>query len=307
MAEDESVFDGASEFSRRRSSDIGDLEFGLGDYDEEEEDNDSSDRHYQASRDDYVLRRRSSTYSRSSVHAHLLRKDSTATVGSFRLHGRTSQKIYMVNEDLTIAVAGFRTSQVGSIIYFSLCIFTLGLAFLLFRWLPKWYVGVLGRQCPLRECEWVVIENQWGEFAIMPVRSQPYGRPLSTVFGLPEKLFSDALEEDNDPILDELRTLDYRYVRLCFNTQKDKFVISSGWKDPNWTDIRLVRSGLDSDEKSIREIVFGNNLIDIEQKSTGQLLVDEVSSSLESFNMDEYSNKDDSIPGSAPLLHLSDR
>lgn len=306
MAEDESVFEDDDRFSRRRSSDIDDLEFGAVDHDEEEEeDDDSSDRHYQASRDDYVLRRRSSTYSRSSVHAHLLRKDSNATVGSFRLHGRTNQKIYMVNEDLTIVVAGFRTSQVGSIIYFLLCIFTLGIAFLLFRWLPKWYVSVLGRQCPLRECDWVVIENQWGEFAIMPVRSQPYERPLSSVFGLSEKHFSDSLEEDNDPILDDLRTLDYRYVRLCFNPLKDKFVISSGWKDPNWTDVRLVRAGLDSDEKGVREVVFGNNLIDIEQKSTGQLLVDEASWARNPFGIFKDSANIIKLLGVASILHLS--
>jgi cation-transporting P-type ATPase 13A2 len=58
---------------------------------------------------------------------------------------------------------------------------------------------------------------------------------------------------------------------------KDKFVLFSGWRDPNWTDVRAIRSGLDSDEKSVREVVFGRNLIDIQQKSVVQLLVDEVS------------------------------
>lgn len=300
--------DGVDEYPRRRSSDVGDLEFGVIDDEDGEEDDDSSDRHYQASRDDYVLRRRSSTYSRSSVHAHLLRKDSTGTVGSFRLHGRTSQKIYMVNEDLTIAVAGFRTSRTGSILYLLLCISTLGAAYLLLRWLPRWYVSILGRQCPLRSCDWVVIENQWGELSIMPVRSRPYGRPLSTVFGLPEKLFSDVLDEDVDPILDDLRTLDYRYVRLCFHPLKDKFLMSTGWKDPNWTDIRLVRSGLDSDEKGVREIVFGHNLIDIEQKSMGQLLVDEVYYPRFSFHFIwTFKVKALTIEGATSILYIPNR
>ena len=278
--DDASYREGIDEHPRRSSSDIGDLEFGDFHHDDGnsgDEDEDSSDRDYQASHDDYLLRRRSSTHSRSSVHARLLRRDSTATVGSFRLHGRTSQKVYMVNEDLTIAIAGFRTSRAGSFAYLALCVLTFGIAYLLFRWLPRWYVAVLGQPCPLRDCEWVVIENQWGEIVTMSVRSQPYGRQLSSVFGLSEKLFSDALDYDSDPILDDLRTLDYRYVRLFFHPLKDKFVLCSGWKDPSWSDIRLVRSGLDSDEKNIREIVFGNNLIDIEQKSMGQLLVDEVS------------------------------
>ncbi|KAM0238564.1 hypothetical protein ACHAPO_003532 [Fusarium lateritium] len=263
----------AGDYIRRSVSDIGDLEFGVDDTEEYDE---SPERDYRISEDDYVLRRHSSVYSRHSVNAHLLRRDSTATHGSFRRHGRTSQKVYLVNEDLTIVIAGFKTSKIGSAIYTSMCILTCGLAYLLFRWLPRWYVGLLGQATPLGECEWVVIENQWGELITMPVRSELYGRPLSTIFGLPEKLYSDALDEDVDPIVDDIRTLDYRYIRLCFHPLKDKFMLFSGWKDPNWTDVGLTRVGLDTDEKGVREVVFGSNLIDIEQKSTGQLLVDEV-------------------------------
>lgn len=185
----------------------------------------------------------------------------------------------MVNEDLTIAIAGFRTSQLGFALYLVLCIFSGGLGYLLFRWLPRWYVAILGQPYPLRECDWVVIENQWGELVIVPVQNRPYGRPVSTVFGLHEKMFSHGLDDEDDPLIDDLRMLDYRYVRFWFHPLKDKFVLAHGWKDPDWTDVRLVRSGLDSDEKTIRETVFGSNLIDIEQKSVGQLLVDEVSRS----------------------------
>ncbi|KAM5342744.1 hypothetical protein ACJ41O_013710 [Fusarium nematophilum] len=276
-AESVAIYSAAGDYVRRSVSDIGDLEFGVVDG-VDEEDDDSADRDYRVSEDDYVLRRHSSGYSRNSVHAQLLRRDSTATAGSFRHHGhgRTSQKVYMVNEDLTIAIAGFRTSRVGYAIYILSCVLTCGLAYLLFRWLPRRYVSLLGRACPLRDCEWVVIENQWGELVTMTVRSQLYGRPLSTIFGLPDKFYSDALDDDNDPIVDDLRTLDYRYVRLCFHPLKDKFMLFHGWKDPNWTDVRLTRAGLDSDEKGVREVVFGSNLIDIEQKTMGQLLVDEV-------------------------------
>lgn len=265
------------EYTRRSLSDVGDLEFGavVDAIEDDDEYDDSSSQDYQASQNDYVLRR-SSTHSRTSVHAQLLRRDSTTTAIS-SYGGRTSQKVYMVNEDLTIAIAGFRTSKTGYLVYLALCIMTGGIAYLLFRWLPRWYVGILGQQCPLGECDWVVIENQWGELVTVDVQVRLYGRPLSSVFGMPEKLFSDTLDEDSDPFLQDLRTIDYRYVRFCFHPLKDKFVLCSGWKDPEWTDVRLVRAGLDTDERTNREIVFGNNLIDIEQKSVGQLLIDEVS------------------------------
>lgn len=256
-------------FMRRSISDLGDLEFGM------EDDEDSADREYMATHHDFILRRCSSTQSRDSVHARLLRRDSTATAASARADGRSTQKIYMANEDITIVVAGFRTSKIGFLLYISICILTSGLAFLLLRWLPRLYVATVGRSCPLRDCEWTVVESQWGELVIIQVTAQEYGRPISSVFGVPEKPMLYGLDDENDPIVDHLRSLDYRYVRLYYHPIKDKFIMSAGWKDPDWSDTRLVRAGLDSDEKAIREIIFGTNLIDIKQKSIGQLLVDE--------------------------------
>jgi cation-transporting ATPase 13A3/4/5 len=103
-------------------------------------------------------RRRSSVQSRTSVHARLLRTDSARTDTSGRSHGRITQKLHIVNEDLTIVIAGFRTSHVGYISYMLVCLLTLGLAYLLLRWLPRWQVKLIGEPCPLRECQWVVLE-----------------------------------------------------------------------------------------------------------------------------------------------------
>lgn len=111
---------------------------------------------------------------------------------------------------------------------------------------------------------------------ILNTKRQPYERPLSTVFGAPEKMYAQLLEDDVDPIMSELQTLDYRYVRFFFHPLKDKFLVCNGWKDPSWTGVRALRTGIDGDEKDERERVFGANMIDIEQKSIPQLLVDEV-------------------------------
>lgn len=184
----------------------------------------------------------------------------------------------MVNEDLYIAIAGFRTSTFGLALYILICLLTFGAGWLLFRWVPRWHVKLIGRPAPLRDCQWVVIENSWNEMAILNVDSKPYGRVLSTVFGTPGKLTSYS-DEDPDPILQDLRMINYRYVRFFYHPLKDKFIISSGWKDPMWTDVQTIRSGIDSEEKTHRDAVFGGNLIDIEEKSTFRLLADEVRSS----------------------------
>lgn len=85
-----------------------------------------------------------------------------------------------------------------------------------------------------------------------------------------------SYDEDDDPVIEHLRILDYRYMRFCYHPLKDKFILSNSWKDPAWTDVKSIRAGIDGDEKENRELVFGKNLIDITQKTIPQLLVDEV-------------------------------
>ncbi|KAK4193092.1 vacuolar cation-transporting ATPase YPK9 [Podospora australis] len=259
-----------------RRTHVGDLDELPFEDDYEEDEEDSADLERNAEENDYVLHRRASTQSRgASVHSMLLRRDSGVSAGSGYGSNRHNQKTYMENEDLYVAIAGFQTSYVGYTIYTLLCIFTLGIAWLVFRWVPKWKVKLIGRSALLRECKWVVIENSWNEMVELTVDSQPYGRSLSTVFGTPSKLTSYLLDDDQDPILPELRMINYRYVRFYFHPIRDKFLICNGWKDPLWTDVRGIRGGIDSEEKSYRDVVFGQNLIDIEQKSIFRLLVDE--------------------------------
>jgi cation-transporting ATPase 13A2 len=294
---EESPFIDDEDAESRGRADLDDMWFGEEAADEDDSTDVSADLERQAPDNDYVLHRRASTLSRGSVRSRLLRRDSGLSGESQFGRARFSQKTHMVNEDLYIVIAGFRTSRVGMVVYILLCILTFGLAWLLFRWVPKWYIKLTGKPSTLRDCEWVVIEvsyapaatrtcrslhcqNSWNEMAILDVNDRPYGRSISTVFGTPDKVTSYLFDEDQDPILRDLRTLDYRYVRFFYHPARDKFLLCHGWKDPAWTDVRAVRSGVDSDEKSHRELVFGDNLIDIEQKSTFRLLVDEVRLSL---------------------------
>lgn len=220
---------------------------------------------------------RSSRASRTSADTPLLRRHHSAgsDASGFRTGGRMSQKIYIVTEDMTIVVAGFKTSLFGFALYICLCVLTGGLGYLVLRWLPKWYVRIIGKATTLGQCDWLVIENLWGEMAIQDLSKQEFGHSLSAVFGYNEKTKFREYDEDDDPIMDELKILDYRYIRFCYHPLKDKFVLGNTWKDPTWTDVSAVRGGIDSEEAEHRERIFGQNVIDIEQKSTGQLLLDE--------------------------------
>ena len=105
-------------------------------------------------------RRKSSTFSKSTAEEPLLhRHDSNKTDASgFGWGARSSQKLYIVSEDLTIVVAGFKTNSVGLVIYLTICVLSLGLGYLVLRWLPRWRVRLTGAPKPLRECDWVAIE-----------------------------------------------------------------------------------------------------------------------------------------------------
>lgn len=234
----------------------------------------------------------------------LYRHGSTRTdISAYERTTRTTQKLYIVEEDLTMVIAGFVTNRIGFALYLILCTCSGGLLYLLFHWMPSWRVKLIGSATPLRDCEWVVIEvrllshrkrahkgakidqNQWGEFAVQAVDKTFYGHAVSTVFGPQEKpKYVDDYDEDDDPVMPHLRFLNYRYIRFCYSPIQDKFVLVSDWKDPDLTDVKMMRVGLDSDERHRREQVFDKNNINITEKSIMQLLVDEVCQTVLSSN-----------------------
>jgi cation-transporting ATPase 13A2 len=50
----------------------------------------------------------------------------------------------------------------------------------------------------------------------------------------------------------------------------------SNWRDPSWRSLKDVMDGLESDTRDARGGLFGENVIDIEEKPIIKLLVDEV-------------------------------
>lgn len=223
-------------------------------------------------------RRRKNLHIRDTIEDPLLqRTESQMTAGSrFKENGSTTQQFRIESEDLEIVVGGFRTRTVGRLVYYAISVLTLGIGWLALRWFPKWRIGLLGKATPFCEAEWLVIENQWSELNIVDLKDVPYGRPLSSVFGLPENMSPSDMDEDNDPTLHKLRFFDYRYIRFCYHPIQDRLLLNNSWKDPAWTSVKVLHEGVDGDDVDPRRLAFGANVIDIEEKSAMQLLVDEV-------------------------------
>lgn len=242
------------------------------------------------------LRRKSSGRYRTSSDQPLLRRHES-TRSDIQEHddgGSFSQKLYIEAEDLTMVIAGFTTSSLGFSIYVLTCVLTAGLGYLLFRWVPRWRIKLVGTPAPLRKCTWVVVEvshrtsrtrskakakafqNQWGEFTVHNISKDEYGYAMSTVFNPPNKEKSNGHRYDDDREIEYLRFLDYRYMRLIYHPIEDKFVLNNDWWDSQWTDVKAMRAGLDAEERDPRDQVFGKNAIEIQEKGVGQILMDEV-------------------------------
>jgi len=208
--------------------------------------------------------------------------------------GSFSQKLYIEAEDLTMVIAGFVTSSVGYLMYMAICILTAGIGYLAFHWMPRWKMSLVGSPAPLKTCSWVVVEvshgperkrsrkkakkfqNQWGEFTVHYVAVEDYGHPMSTVFTRSGKEKLNGYRYDEDTELPLLRFLDYRYMRLLYHPVEDKFVLNNDWWGPQWTSVKALREGLDAEERDPRDQVFGKNMIEIQQKTIPELLLDEV-------------------------------
>lgn len=54
--------------------------------------------------------------------------------------------------------------------------------------------------CPLTECDFVCIENQWGEISLQQLEVVPFNHPLSKVF---PRMFDDRTEEDRYTFINE--------------------------------------------------------------------------------------------------------
>lgn len=271
--------------------------------------------------DGQANRRKSSGRIRTSSDAPLLRRHDSARSDTQEHDdgGSFSRKLYIEAEDLTMVIAGFTTSSVGFLLYLAICILTAGIGYLVFRWAPRLYIRMIGVPAPLRKCAWVVVEvshgvaallkrkakssqNQWGEFTVHDVASEEYGYAMSTVFVPPSREKLNGNSYYNDPELKVLRYLDYRYMRLIYHPQEDKFVLNNNWWDPQWTDVKAMREGLDSEERDPRDQVFGKNVIEIREKTIPQLLMDEVS-----MVNGRYCLQLTIRVGFSPVLHFPDR
>ncbi|EGW33290.1 uncharacterized protein SPAPADRAFT_55183 [Spathaspora passalidarum NRRL Y-27907] len=217
---------------------------------------------------DYDRRRRDSDESSKSV----LLDETTETVDESTFFKQYPAKLqyqryYLAEEDLVIGIAGYRNCWWKSVIYYIVCLFTLGMGYLVLRWLPKYRVNLMGTRCPLGVAQWCVVENEFGELQIVSINRQRFEDVLSNFM---------TNEGEANPVVPYIHSFTYRYIKFFYNPLEDIFKTNSNWFDNRWLNFKTTKDGISHQTHQQRVEIFGENKIEIVDKSVGQLLVDEV-------------------------------
>ncbi|CDU25369.1 related to YPK9-vacuolar protein with a possible role in sequestering heavy metals [Sporisorium scitamineum] len=247
---------------------------------------------------------------------------------------KSRQQVYLTEEDTLIRFTGYRTLVGNQIIYSIVCCLTLGIVYLIGRWLPRFRLKYVCKEVEFEKAEFVMIENQWGDLHKERTTTIPFARPLATVFphssreppstqaeaqsmptiNLPPELVNKSNAPSKAasarssivnggggaangpgnggevsatgglPMLSGVQTeqlmdltfFDYRYTRYALHPPTGRLRMIKDWRDPLWTSLVAINSGISWDAEKDRTTIFGKNAIEIQAKSTWQLLVDEV-------------------------------
>ncbi|KAG0214920.1 hypothetical protein BGX28_001126 [Mortierella sp. GBA30] len=214
-----------------------------------------------------ILSAKSSIRKRSSVHRHG--------------RDRFTQHVYLEEEDIELTFTGYRFLSIRILLYRVACLLSGGVIFLLGRWMPQRYMTFVAERCDMDHAEVVVVQNEWGQMATESVITKYFGGPLSSVFS-PEQM--EKLENEDERyeettasmLLHDMRYFDYQYIRFIYNPITNAFLQNSHWKDAEWTTVARCGQGLERETHQERSMVFGQNVIDVQEKTVGQLLVQEI-------------------------------
>ncbi|KAG5440200.1 hypothetical protein PCANB_001769 [Pneumocystis canis] len=176
-----------------------------------------------------------------------------------------------------ITITGYNINKYYLLIYYILCLITGGFLFLILLWFPKWKIWLIYELSPLDSCNWVVIKDKYNKIEIIKVKRENHGHLIFSVYKGFQNIYSKFETKNDDSEIPPLVYFDYRYLRFIYYPPEQKFLPLSNWRDYRYTlPIEEIFKGLDTKTRNDREIIFGKNIMDIEEKSIFRLLIDEI-------------------------------
>ncbi|KTW30208.1 hypothetical protein T552_00686 [Pneumocystis carinii B80] len=176
-----------------------------------------------------------------------------------------------------LIISGMDISKIKKFIYYIICTMSGGFIYLILLWMPQWKARFIFKRSPLSNCEWVAIENKYKEISILKVKKKKHGKHIFSIYEGFQDVYDKFQNEEEKIEKPYVRYIDYCYIRIIYSLEQQKFLPSYTWKDPRRIlSIEDISKGLTTDIKNNREIIFGKNIIDIEEKSVIKLLVTEI-------------------------------
>ncbi|THH29198.1 hypothetical protein EUX98_g5000 [Antrodiella citrinella] len=178
------------------------------------------------------------------------------------------QTIYLADEDAHIRFVGYETITFRLYLWRLSCVITFGILGLIGHWFPRFWLRWVAHEKAFKDTKdgFVVVESAYRDIALFPVQSLSRTSTMSAI----------ANGGAASGTLEYLLVVDYRYARFALDPRNGLFSIVKDWRDPSWAGTRSVQEGLSQTTKAQRLALFGDNVIDIEGKSTMSLLIDEV-------------------------------
>lgn len=211
----------------------------------------------------------SSISNRGGLDSRTHPSDNLANREYMRLNDLFYTQSIFVDDDLQFTIHGRITSPQYSLINSILKVCTGGLWFLLCAWFEFLQVSLTTTPIQLNHATHLLIKNQWGECEVVDVEIGDFDGYLYDAFP------KSTLQNEH---IDKLRFFTYRYFRFIFNPTTGFFEPNYKWSDSNWQNVPDLLNGkfiLSSKEIRQRKVLFGKNSVEIKEKQTFQLLMDE--------------------------------
>ncbi|CAH2318429.1 cation-transporting ATPase 13A2 isoform X2 [Pelobates cultripes] len=190
-------------------------------------------------------------------------------------------------------ISGYRKVKWRIVLCFALCVLTLGILLVIFHWKPRLYVLLICKNCPLAEANWVIIKDVFGQISIAEVKTEhgvdpgldqgPRDRLDAVENGsvaiavAEEDDFKDTIRLHHKEESDVLRYFIHEGMRYIWSDRSMDFVTVSSLTDGlTCGDLHRFKSGLSIADHNSRKQLYGPNEINVQVKSYGILLIDEV-------------------------------
>eukprot|EP00842_Homolaphlyctis_polyrhiza_P005079 jgi/Hompol1/5572/HPOL_000424-RA len=184
---------------------------------------------------------------------------------------------FQIDEDLSFSAEGRVATPFRGFLYLLLCFFTGGIFYLICRWNIWLEMLVRTHRCSLANASHLFVRNHWDELSLDPIQSLDFDGTLADAFPQLFDTSTHGIIPPNNFWMHHLKVFEYRYYRFVLEPISGRFVPNYIFFDPKWQSLSSILVHRDSDEAIDRKrLIFGTNVVDIQEKSTLRLLIDEV-------------------------------